>query len=112
IRERAVIVHQAERRTVPAVRPHSPTAQIALATANVYLAYHALSEPRVRSVDYLADELVPQRAAEPLVAAHQLQIGVADACQPQPDQRFARLGLRRGALDHAQRVFIHHSTDI
>ena len=60
----------------------------------VDVAHHTAADPgRIGRLDDLADEFVPQHAAKRHVAAHQLQIGVADAGQPHAHQRLT--GRRR-----------------
>ena len=68
-----------------------------MAAGEVDFAHHAAADKRGRvRLHDLADEFVSGNAAEAVIAALQLEVGVADASEQKPDQREAFGALRTG----------------
>jgi hypothetical protein len=88
-REGAVASDDAEHRALLAVRRPTGAARHARAARGVDLTGHAPPHPcgRRGSRDDRADELVPRHAREGIVAAHELEVGVADPGQVHAHQR-------------------------
>ena len=62
-------------------------APLARAASQIDLADHTPADPSaIIRRDNFADELVPRRSAKTVIAALQLEIGIADSAAQQPDQ--------------------------
>ncbi len=90
--EGAVAPGDSENGAIAAVGGHSRPAAAAGAACGVYLPDHLLAGERARLDD--ADELVARYTAERVVAPGQLDVGVADAGDEDPDLALVRGGLR------------------
>ncbi len=65
--------------------------------AGIDVRHHAFADKLViRGFHHFTHEFVPQRAAERIIAANDLKVGVADPGFDDPDQRFARCRHRNG----------------
>jgi hypothetical protein len=69
----------------------SRPAGVTFTTGSVDVADNPPSNPdRIRCLDHLPNEFVPQHPPKAQVAPHQLKIGVADAGQTDADERLTR----------------------
>ena len=74
-------------------------AEAATAARGVDLTDHApSSQPRVRALDHLADELMPEHAAIGHVAAREFEVGAADPGHQHLDDTLARARIRIGIV--------------
>ena len=96
VRERAVVVQDAEDRAMRAVAGTACAAGVALVAAAVDLADDAAAGQRTGLSH--ADELVAEHALESHVAAHELQVRLADAGGEDLDQHLAVPSLRLGVV--------------
>ena len=93
--EASVAPENPEHGAIRAMTFHRGEAEVAAAASGVDLTDHAPSgQPRVRALDHLADELMPEHAAIRHVAAREFQVGAADPGHQHLDDTLAGTRLR------------------
>src|ERR1051326_1884088 len=81
------------------------TAPVAIRACQIDLAGHPLADPlAVIALDDFRHEFVAGRAGEAVIAAAELEIGIADAAYKQPQQRVAFRARGAGHVAHGNRA--------
>ncbi len=85
--KRARLFHDAEHRAGRTMPSQSARAPLAFSAGQIDFADHALADPApIVSLHHFSDKLMPRRPAKAVIAALQLDVGVADSAIQQADQ--------------------------